>query len=645
MFFLIRQDDLREVFPLSEADVTVGREAGCEFCISCTDVSRRHARIACRNGGYFVQDLGSLNGTLLNGQPLTEERELHLHDRLEFGSVRFRVAASPDEEFPTETRVVQDSGVSSTQEQGTLSSLDVTMGASEEDQASILRTISHSEGQKFLAARERSALAESSWTQRAQGYLQMLYEMSLSLGHCTEMDRLADELLGLIFRWIDTDRGCILLFDPVTNRLEPKAKRVRENVHQPHMIISKTILDYVLEHQEGVLTSDAMRDARWDTAASVLSVGIHEAICVPLQGRYGIVGAIYLDTFSHPDIASQQQTTRPKSHRFGDEHLKLMITIAHHTAIAIEDTRHYSGMLQAERLAAIGQTVATLSHHIKNILQGIQGGSYLIETGLNKHDETFVSKGWQIVERNQNRISSLVMDMLTFSKERKPDWEEGDLNQTVGEVVELMQTRALGVHVRLTWTPDARVPKTWFDAEAIHHAVLTLVTNAIDAVAEELEKDSDENAEKASERDLSAPVESVFKDGSHIFDEANADVTAEEAAPSASGILTAHEGQVDVLTCWESETQCVKILVKDTGVGLTKEQIRFIFKPFESSKGIRGSGLGLPVCQKIIREHGGTIRVEQRQPHGSRFIITLPITAGNPAQSEERSLLENSEEG
>src|SRR5690606_3163086 len=108
-------------------------------------------------------------------------------------------------------------------------------------------------------------------------------------------------------------------------------------------------------------------------------------------------------------------------HRFREEHLKLMIAIGHQAALAVEDTMYYSAMVQAERLAAIGQTVATLSHHIKNILQGIRGGSYLLEMGLNEHNDDLLRKGWNIVEKNQNKISTLVMDMLSFSKEREPD--------------------------------------------------------------------------------------------------------------------------------------------------------------------------------------------------------------------------------
>ena len=136
-----------------------------------------------------------------------------------------------------------------------------------------------------------------------------------------------------------------------------------------------------------------------------------------------------------------------------------MIAIGHQAALAVEDTRYYSAMVQAERLAAVGQTIATLSHHIKNILQGIRGGSYLIEMGLKDHDDEVMRKGWKIVERNQNRISALVMDMLTFSKEREPELVVANLNEVVSDVIELMRVRADEVHVELRWRPGEPMPE------------------------------------------------------------------------------------------------------------------------------------------------------------------------------------------
>ena len=148
----------------------------------------------------------------------------------------------------------------------------------------------------------------------------------------------------------------------------------------------------------------------------------------------------------------------PKS-RFSKDHLMLMVAIGHQAGLAIENTTLYEAKLQAERLAAVGQTIATLSHHIKNILQGIRGGSYLIDMGLNDKDDAIVRRGWGIVEKNQAKIYNLVMDMLSYSKDREPALESADLNETVGDVVELMQSRAAELGVALTWEPCAGPPR------------------------------------------------------------------------------------------------------------------------------------------------------------------------------------------
>jgi signal transduction histidine kinase len=285
-----------------------------------------------------------------------------------------------------------------------------------------------------------------------------------------------------------------------------------------------------------------------------------------MQGRYGIVGVIYIDTFTPPGRNIQS----PTGTRFREEHLKLMVAIGHQAALAVEDTSYYSAMVQAERLAAIGQTIATLSHHIKNILQGIRGGSYLIEEGLKGNEPDVIRRGWNIVEKNQERISNLVMDMLSFSKERKPDLVAADLNETAGEVVEMMQTRAKDNLVELTFRPGANLPTLTFDPEALHRAILNVVTNAIDA-CEKVEG-----------------------------------------------------GRVTVSTNYSADKKIAWVDVEDNGEGIPPEEINKLFAIFESRKGARGTGLGLPVSQKILREHNGDIRVASELGKGSRFRLHFP---------------------
>jgi len=280
-----------------------------------------------------------------------------------------------------------------------------------------------------------------------------------------------------------------------------------------------------------------------------------------------MVGAIYIDTSTSPEEAIRQGGAT----KFNEDHLKLMVAIGHQAALAVEDTRYYSAMVQAERLAAIGQTIATLSHHIKNILQGIRGGSYLIELGLSEEDPSVTRRGWKIVEKNQNKISNLVMDMLTFSKEREPDLAAANLNQVVGDVMELMQTRAEELGARLIWRPAERMETLVFDAEGMHRAVLNVVTNALDA---------------AGERE--------------------------------------QEGEVIVTTELLVESKLARTVIRDNGPGIPADQIEALFHPFASTKKGRGTGLGLPVSQKILNEHGGRILVESTPGAGSCFTLELP---------------------
>jgi signal transduction histidine kinase len=321
-----------------------------------------------------------------------------------------------------------------------------------------------------------------------------------------------------------------------------------------------------------VLTSDAQDDDRFAAGNSVVRTGVREAICVPMRGRYDTVGVIYVDT-TVPLIQAADQGQR----RFSDDHLKLMIAIGHQAALAIEDTTYYSAMVQAERLAATGQAIATLSHHIKNILQGIRGGSYLVEMGLENDDLGVLHKGWDIVRRNQDKISSLVMDMLSFSKEREPDPAPADLAAVIDDIVETVQQRAEELGATIDWRRPATLPPLLFDAAGISRAILNVVTNALDAV---------------------------------------------EGRPHGGVVISAGIDDTE---------RMVRVTVADDGAGMDPETLAGIFNLFVSTKGSRGTGLGLTVSRKILREHGGDIHASSAVGAGSTFVLEFPLRAASAA--------------
>jgi signal transduction histidine kinase len=257
--------------------------------------------------------------------------------------------------------------------------------------------------------------------------------------------------------------------------------------------------------------------------------------------------------------------------KFTEDHLKLAIAIAHQAALAVEDTRYHQAMVHAERLAAIGQAMAALSHHIKNILQGLRSGSEILKMGLADKNEALLQQGWKIAEKNQNKIYDLVMDMLSYSKEREPAIEETDANGIVQDVVELLQGRVKEIGAKLETRLQQDLCSVPADPEGLHRALLNIISNAIDAVEER------------------------------------------------------KNPTVGVITQLEPGAEWIRIIVVDNGVGIALDKQPEIFKPFVSSKGARGTGLGLAVSRKILREHGGDILVQSQPGKGSKFILRLPL--------------------
>jgi signal transduction histidine kinase len=532
-----------------EGAMSIGRESGNFVQLDDNEVSRRHAEIRRVGAGFVVGDLKSSNGTYLNNRKV-ERAELASGDQIQIG--RTVMVYSKDNEVPS------------------VGLVDIVATQGHEG-SRIVRSMRDDEENLAVFAPDDT---QNRWLARARSNVQVMYRTALAVSHTLDIDELLGRVLQLVFEWVEADRGCVMLLDPETKQLRTKARRDRKVGDTTSMAISRTILDYVLDRGEGVLTSDAQDDDRFSSGNSVLRTGVREAICVPMQGRYGTVGVMYVDT-----MVPLAESIESGQRRFTDEHLKLMIAIGHQAALAVEDTTYYSAMVQSERLAGVGQTIATLSHHIKNILQGIRGGSYLVEMGLENDDAGVLRKGWDIVARNQNKISSLVMDMLSFSKEREPDPVPSDLVALVTDIAETVQQRADEAGITIHWDPPQDLPWLIFDPEGISRAVLNVVSNALDAV----EDRPDPTIEIKVERDRQAGL--------------------------------------------------VRVVVVDNGAGMDAETLATVFNLFVSTKGSRGTGLGLTVSRKILREHGGDIRATSTPGAGSTFTLEFPLqeSADEPA--------------
>lgn len=549
--FVIQGADQGRRFELRPMPMAVGRDGSNLIRLHDHEVSRRHAELRPEppddgTGGFRLVDLRSANGTYVNGQ-MVDQVVLRSGDRLRVG----------------QTVMLFHQGEASSKD--LTERVDLLGKASPRDRSAIIRSIPADEGSFLLDAPESTG----DWLKARLSSLSALYQATRTISLVTDLDELLPQILQLAFESVGADRGAILLLDEM-GQLQPKAVRWKDDAEPDERLsISRTIIDHVLEKGEGVITTDAPSDRRFGPTESIIDYAIREAICVPVQGRHSNLGVLYADTLAGGALSQGPSDPIHPKGRLGREHLTLMVAIGHQAGLAIENTRFHDAKVQAERLAAVGQTIATLSHHIKNILQGLRGGSYLIDMGLKEKDDSVVRRGWSILEKNQAKIYNMVMDMLSFSKEREPALETASLNETVGEVVELMQSRAGELGVALDWRPG-ELPDILFDPDGLHRAVLNIVTNAIDAC---------EDVQNA---------------------------------------------RVSVSTSWDGPSQTATVSVEDNGVGISEEDLDSIFQVFASSKGTRGTGLGLPVSQKILREHGGDIKVQSQVGRGTRFALQLP---------------------
>lgn len=531
-------------FELSDRPMAVGRDARNDIRILDSEVSRNHATLQKVKDDYVLTDRNSSNGTLVNGVAI-RSHVLVDGDQIQLGNTLL---------------LFSDAGRHPWRENAA-ERVQILKRHDPADRSSIVTHMGQESVTMDVRPRDEAADTPNS--------LSLLYRIAEEVARpSSSLEQSLKRTLDLTVSAVLADRGCVLLTDPQSAEIRPEVTSERvAGIPGVRMPISRTIVDYVLKTGQGVRTTDAQNDSRFDPTDSIFQAGIREAMCVPMQGRHQLMGVIYVDITTPADSILMP---REKSAGFREDQLRLLIAIGRQTALAVENHRYQHAFVKAERMAAMGQTIATLSHHIKNILQGVRGGSYLIDMGLNDHNEDLVRKGWHVVEKNQNRIYNLVMDMLTFSKERKPAYQQAQLNETVHEVFELMQARATECSVDLRFEPAANLPLSTFDPEGIYRAVLNIVTNAIDAV---------EGADHAT---------------------------------------------VKIETGLNSTTDMFWVSVADNGPGIVEDQLQRIFNVFESTKGARGTGLGLAVSQKIIREHGGDITVESRLGEGSRFTLAWP---------------------
>jgi PAS domain S-box-containing protein len=247
--------------------------------------------------------------------------------------------------------------------------------------------------------------------------------------------------------------------------------------------------------------------------------------------------------------------------------------------------------LEAERLATVGQTVAGLAHGIKNIIMGLEGGMYVVNSGLKRNDTERLISGWRMLEEEIARISAFAKEFLDFARGREPVVETLDPNEIAAQVVDLFKDKARQGGIEVEADLDPSIEPGPFEREGLHLCLTNLVSNAIDAC-------------EMSERQ-----------GSRV-------------------VIRSRE-----------EESTVRFEVSDDGCGMDYDVKRRVFTNFFSTKAAgRGTGLGLLMTRKIVQQHGGNVWFDSVEGKGSVFTLEFPRERLPEPTEQESSVIEEGEQ-
>ncbi len=599
--YVLQGPDKGTTFRATSECTVIGRWSE-EVPLTDHSISRKHAELRKENGRWIIEDFHSSNGTYVNGGRIHQPTPLKHGDQIRLGSTLL-VFSGDDSPLPPMTASHSHDLVELQSED---SDLDSAILAS-------------------AAASDQSVILASPETYDAVHAWNVMYQLAETIGTFGSVTEFLEHMTDIIFQHLQVDRLFVLMGEPDHDRLRPCVIRYRkhDDARSDKITTSRRIIKHVLTTKEGVLCSNAQTDTRFGADqkdASIHRLGLRSVICVPILTRTNVAGIIHLDCSMTNHTYTQQQ-------------LLLATAIGRMAGMAIENARLIESRVEHERLAAVGETVAHLSHNIRNILQGMRSGADVVEIALQRASEAQPSGsglqniivGWQIVQRNVERIYRLATNMLTFSKQREPHIEMIQLNTLVGEVVSLTQRQADDKGVTIETDYD-ELPPVPADLDGMHQVITNVLINAVDACPE--------NTGRIVVRTTFEPHPTRDRSESG----APATGLADPPTLDREGADTSTRDRKAADTPSRDREEAVTISITDNGPGIPEGDCEKIFDPFHSTKGHGGTGLGLAAARKIIDELSGTITV-QSSAGCTTFTVRLSTTQIQLADSNDTPTL------
>ncbi len=396
-----------------------------------------------------------------------------------------------------------------------------------------------------------------------------LYRVVNFIGYVRDLHRLLELVMQESKEVMNAEASSLMLYDEATDELyfEIALGEKAAAIKRIRLKRGEGIAGTAAEERKSIVVNDVARDARhFKQADTVSAFTTRNLIATPMIRGDRLIGVL-------------EVLNKANNEPFTEDDTKVLEFFAAQAAIAIENARLIQENVRSERLVAVGQAVASLSHYIKNIISGLEGSISLVDDAISQDEMETISEIWPVFKRSSTRISRLVREMLNYSRPSAPEFSEENINHICSEIHEANLATAQSNNLELLLATDDAIPCTMLDIDKIHDTILNLVSNAIDAT-------------------------------------------------KGNGT------KVEIATRLYPSDNVIEVKISDDGAGINEENQHKIFEPFFTTKGTKGSGLGLAIVKKNIEEHEGTIRLESEVGVGTTFVIRLPLK--NPEEGKEQ---------
>lgn len=404
-------------------------------------------------------------------------------------------------------------------------------------------------------------------------YHRVLEEFSRRLVTIVDLNRLLNMLAETIEKSMGVEKISVFLYNPEKEIYRPAL--FRNSREAPMMDISfktgEPFIQRLRKEKDAILRVELERDQKGAGRGDIIKnmSQLQAEVSLPLIYSDRLIGFINLGHKSAEEMYYRKD-------------LDLLITLSNQMAIAIENANLYENLKKSQnilrrsdRLASLGTLIASLAHEIRNPLVSIKTFTQLLPERID--DTEFRDYFLKVASGEIDRLTSLINALLGFAKPSEPNLKGQNVNDIIDKIEVLIATEARKKNITITkhYTPD--LPNVMVDAEQIKQVLLNILLNATQAIVDK------------------------------------GDIWIETRIVQIS-----HE---------DRREPYVQIEIRDSGVGITADNIDHVFDPFFSTRP-EGSGLGLAISHQIVHEHGGFIDLESEIGRGTSFRIHFPLSPG-----------------